>query len=76
MLKAKVSTGLAAIMLISSLFVGWQTMLIVTILLFAFCEVDGKVKDIAIRVITFFIGLTLVITAWGLIVDGVELIFS
>lgn len=76
MSKSKISSGLAAVMLIGSLFVGWQAMLIVTVLLFAFCEVDERVKNVAIKVITFYLGLTLVITVWGLVYDGVDLIFS
>lgn len=76
MTKSKISTGLAAVILVGSLFVGWQTMLIVTVLLFALCDVDEKVKSIAIKVITFYIGLTLVIMAWDLIYDGVDLIFT
>lgn len=76
MSKGKVSTGIAAIMLIAGLFSGWQVLLLVTILLFAFCEVDDNVKNIAVKVITFYIGLTLVITAWGLIVDGIDLVFK
>ena len=70
--KIKLNPGLAAIILLTCLFAGWSTLLTVTVLMFLFCEVDDKVKGVAIKVIAFFAGLTLVSLGWGLIVDGVR----
>lgn len=74
MTKVKINSGLMALMIVASLFVGWQTMLLVTVLLFAFFEVDENVKNVAIKVITFYIGLTIVSAFWGLVVDGIGLV--
>ena len=74
--KIKVNTGIVSLVLLACLFSGWQTMLIVSILLFLFCEVDEKTKQIAIRVITFYVGITLIGLAWDLIEGGVGLILD
>lgn len=76
MTKVKINSGLMALMITASLFVGWQTLLLVTVLLFAFFEVEDSVKNVAIKVITFYIALAIVSAGWGLIVDGIKLVFS
>jgi hypothetical protein len=76
MSKTKVNPGLAAVMIVASMFAGWQTLLIVSVLLLLFCELDEKVKNIMVRVITFSAGLALFIMCWGLIVEGIKLIPS
>lgn len=65
--KVKINPGLASIALLASLFAGWQTLLIVTVLLFAFCEVDEKVKGVATSVLAFFVGFTIISWGWDLI---------
>lgn len=74
--RVKISSGLAAIVLLASLFSGWSTLLTVTVLILLFCELDEKIKSIMVRVITFYVGLTIFDLAWGLIVDGINLIPS
>ncbi|HAB67068.1 MAG TPA: hypothetical protein DCE23_06850 [Firmicutes bacterium] len=74
--KLKINTGLASIILVASLFAGWQTMLIVTILMFLFCEVDERVKQVATSVITFYVGYTIVSTGWTIIMNVADLIVS
>lgn len=69
--KIKMNTGLASIMLIASLFAGWQTLLLVTLFMFIFCEVEEKVKDVAVKVITFFVGYTIVTTGWNILMSGI-----
>ena len=69
MAKGKISTSLASVLLIASLFAGWQTLLIVVALLLIFCEIEN-VKGMIIRVVSFAIGLFLVELAWELIFDG------
>lgn len=65
--KVKINPGLASIALVASIFAGWQTMLIVTILLFSFCEVDERTKGIATNVIAFYVGYTIITWGWDLI---------
>lgn len=61
--KIKINPGFASIVLVACLFAGWQTLLIVTVLMFFFCDIDEKVKQVAVSVITFYVGLTIV--SWG-----------
>ena len=42
--KVKISSGLASVLLLACLFAGWQTMLLVALLMFVFCEVEDKVN--------------------------------
>ncbi len=72
--KIKINSGLASIMLVASLFAGWQTLLLITILMFGFCEVEERVKDVAVKVITFFVGFTIVSVGWDIIVNGIGVV--
>lgn len=74
--KIKISSGLASIILLACIFSGWETLLIVTVLMLLFCETDKNVKDIAIKVISFCVALNLVSYGWDLISDGVNLIIN
>lgn len=74
--KIKISSGLASVILLACLFSGWGTLLTVAVLMFLFCELEDKVKGVAIKVIAFYAGLTLVSMGWGLIADGVDLVIS
>ncbi len=74
--KLKINNGLAAIILLASLFAGWQTLLLVVILMLIFCELNDKIKNLMISVVAFFAGLTLVSLAWSLISDGIDLAFK
>lgn len=67
--KVKINSGLASIILIASLFTGLQSLLLVTVLLFIFTDINDKIQIIAIKVITFYVGITLFSLAWGLIYD-------
>ncbi len=72
--KLKISPGLAGIILLTSLFVGWQTLLLAVLLMLLFCEVDDKIKSLIIKVVSFFAAYTIVVTAWDLIVSGVDVV--
>lgn len=74
--KLKINNSLAAIILVASLFAGWQTMLLVVLLMLIFCELDDKIKNLATTVIAFFVGLTLISILWALIYDGVNLLLD
>ena len=65
--KIKVNPGIASIALVASIFAGWETLLIVTVLLFALCEVDEKTKGIATNVLAFYLSFTIIVWAWDLI---------
>lgn len=74
--KIKMSSGLASVILLAGLFAGWETLLIVAILMFLFCELEDKVKSLAIKVLAFFLALSLVKMGWGLIADGVNVVIA
>lgn len=74
--KVKVNSGLASVIVLASLFAGWQTLLIVVALLLLFCDMDEKVKGIIIKVVSFYAALALVSLGWGLITDLVDLIIE
>lgn len=74
--KIKLNQGLASIIILASIFAGWQTLLLVTLLMFTFCEVDENTKNIAVKVITFYVGLTIVRVGWGLIADSFDIILE
>ena len=72
--KVKISTSLASVVLIGSMFAGLATFLTVVALMIIFCEIDN-IKGVVIRVTSFYVGLILVQTAWGLIYDGYNDVF-
>ena len=74
--KLKINNGLAAIILLASLFAGWQTLLLAVILMLIFCEVNDKVRNLMVNVIAFLVGLTLISFAWSIISDGISLVFK
>ena len=61
-------------MILTIVFILVSIVLTVVVLMFLFCEVEDKVKGVAVKVIAFFAGLTLVSVGWGLIVDAVRYI--
>ncbi len=71
--KIKLNTGLASIILVASIFAGWQTVLLITLLMFVFCDIDDRVKQVATSVITFFVGYTIVSVGWDILVSVIEL---
>lgn len=71
--RIKINIGLAAAIILLSMFAGWQTLLIVTVLMLIFCETDEKFKGIAVRVIAFMAGLALVSYAWDILYEGIKL---
>lgn len=72
--KIKINTGLASIMIVASIFAGWQTLLLVVLLMFMFCEIDDKVKNVAIKVITFYVGFYIVYLGWDVVVVAANLL--
>lgn len=72
--KYKINPGLASVILVAAFLAGGATLLTITALIFLFCEVDDRVEQTATRVITFFIGITIVALGWNLIVEGIGII--
>ena len=71
--KLKINSGLLSLVLVAGLFTGWGTMLTVTVLILIFCEIDEKVKNILVRVLSFFAAITLFGLLWDLITGGISL---
>lgn len=74
MTKVKMNSGLACAMLVASIFAGWEALLLVTLLMFIFVEIDEKIQNVAIRVITFYVGYTIVSMGWNLIYSCVDVV--
>lgn len=72
MTKVKINSGLAAIMIIGGFIAGWQTMLLICAFLLLFAEIDEKVKDIMVKMITFAIGFYLLRTVVDLVFYGID----
>ena len=74
--KLKINPGLAGIILLACLFSGWQSLLLVVILMLLFCEVDDKIKSLIINVVTFYAAFAIVTTAWDIITGGVNVVLG
>ena len=74
MTKFKINTVIAATALLAGILAGWDTFLIITVLILLFCEMNDNLKNVMIRIITFFLALTFFTLVWNLIVDGISLI--
>lgn len=72
--KYKINPGLASVMLVAAFLAGGATLLTITALIFLFCEVNDRVEKTATRVITFFVGITIVSLGWNLIVEGIGIV--
>lgn len=76
MSKLKINDSLAAIILVATIFTGWQTTLLVILLMLIFCELSDKVKNLTTTVVAFLVGITLVSILWSLIYDGANLLLN
>ena len=74
--ESKKYTKLYSLILIASIFAGWQVMLLVAVLLLLFGKVEEPVKKMTIAVITFAAGLALFSLFWDLITGGIALATS
>ena len=72
--KYKINPGLASVILVAAFLAGGATLLTITALIFLFCEVDDRVEKTATRVITFFVGITIVALGWNLLVQGIGIV--
>ena len=69
--KIKINPSVACALLVAAFLFGGATLFTVAIFLFCFCEVDDRIQQTAVRVFTFFIGITIVSLGWNLIVKGI-----
>lgn len=74
--KVKVPAGLAGAILVAAYMAGWQTALIVFILMLIFIEMNDNVKGVMVRVLTFMIGLALFMMLWSLIQGGYGMVYD
>lgn len=74
--KVKINSNLAALMLVASIFAGWGTLMIVTILMIIFCDLNDKIKPLIIKVVSFMAGISLILLGWDLVSNGIDLIFK
>ena len=74
--KVKINNNLAALMLVASIFAGWGTLMIVTILMIVFCDLNDKIKPLIIKVVSFMAGISLILLGWDLVSNGIDLIFK
>ena len=74
--KVKINNNLAALMLVVFIFAGWGTLMIVTILMIIFCDLNDKIKPLIIKVVSFMAGITLILLGWDLVSNGIDLIFK
>ena len=71
--KIKINLGLACLILLVSLFVGFETLLLVSILMLLFCECDDSVKINMSKFITFMAGIAIFKLSWTVVSNGVSL---
>lgn len=74
MSKLKVNSNLLAVLVVISLFAGWQYMILVSAFIWCFCETSDNLKNLMIKVIAIYGGCFLFSTLWNLIDGGYELV--
>lgn len=74
--KIKLNPGLASIVLVAAFLIGWQFLITAIVFMFAFCEIDESTKNVAVKVVTFLVGLTVVSIGWNILVDGVGVLID
>lgn len=74
--ESKKYAKLYSLIIIVSIFAGWQAMLLVSVLLLLFGKVDESVKKIIITVVAFAAGIALFNLFWDLITGGVNLVIN
>ena len=71
--ESKNYTKVYSLILIVSIFAGWQAMLLAAVLLLLFGKIDENVKKMIITVVSFAAGLALFGLFWDLITGGISL---
>ena len=70
MKKFKVNANLLALLVIISLFAGWEYMIVVTAFIWCFCESSKNVRNLTIQALAIYGGCYLFTTLWSLIQSG------
>jgi len=83
MKKFNVNANLLALLMLISLFAGWEYVIIVTAFIWVFCEASKNLKDLTIRSIAVYAGCYLFSVLWSLlngvyniVIDGLETFLS
>lgn len=74
--KVKLNPGITILILLASFLSGWSTLLIVSIIILAFCETNEKINSVLTKIISFLIIITLVTLGWNVITNAFELFAS
>ena len=69
MKKFNVNANLLALLMLISLFAGWEYMIIVTAFIWVFCDSSKNLKDLTIRAIAIYAGCYLFNVVWILLTD-------
>ncbi len=72
MKKLKVNENILALAMFTSLFAGWQYMLIVLLFIWAFCEAGNSLQKLTVKAISVFGAIAIVSLIWSLIVQGYD----
>lgn len=74
MSKVKIKSGLASLIIVLTMFAGWEATLITCVLMLLFCELEDNTKNLMSTVLTFVAGIALFTIVWNLLVSAVGLI--
>lgn len=67
MKKLKVNTNLLALVMVVSLFIGWQCTILVAAFIWCFCEVGENLKTLIVRTVAILAGCLLFSTLWNIV---------
>jgi len=70
MKKVKVSANILSLLILISLFIGWEYILILTAFIWCFCDTSQNIKNLTIRAIAVYAACYLFTMAWSLVSDG------
>lgn len=73
--KFKINPNLMSILVLGSLFMGWQYLIFV-ILFIVLCENNENVKNILIKTVALLAACLILSTAWSIVTEGIDLLDS
>lgn len=76
MKKFNVNANLLALLMLITLFAGWEYMIIVTAFIWVFCESSKNLKDLTIRTIAVYAGCSLFNILWSLLTGVYDVVIK
>lgn len=83
MKKFKVNANLLALLMIISLFAGWEYMIVVTAFIWCFCDASQNLKNLTISAVAIYVGCYVFSLLWSIIngaygvgVEAIEGLFT